>query len=139
MPNDINPSLSFQGGTLVLWDVGADVDVHPVFQWVKARWRCEAYHYPSVYDWLRGNDIRDNVPRWQRLGLTWNDDRLPHVYQREALDAWEQAGHLGSIVLPTGAGKTYVALQAIYRVKRSAVIVAPTIDLLHLIMAINLS
>ncbi|MFN8529740.1 MAG: DEAD/DEAH box helicase family protein [Anaerolineae bacterium] len=45
--------------------------------------------------------------------------------------AWEQAEHRGSIVLPTGAGKTFVAIQAIYRTARSALIVAPTIDLLH--------
>jgi superfamily II DNA or RNA helicase len=49
----------------------------------------------------------------------------------EALDAWDEAGQRGSIVLPTGAGKTFVAIHAIYRARCSAVVVAPTIDLLH--------
>ncbi|MBV9228439.1 MAG: DEAD/DEAH box helicase, partial [Chloroflexi bacterium] len=52
-------------------------------------------------------------------------------YQIAALDAWHQAEGCGSIILPTGAGKTFVAIQAINSVKRSTVIVAPTIDLLH--------
>jgi len=57
--------------------------------------------------------------------------REPHDYQLEALAAWDEAGRCGSIVLPTGAGKTFVAIQAINHVRRSAVVVAPTIDLLH--------
>jgi superfamily II DNA or RNA helicase len=71
------------------------------------------------------------VPRWRPLDLTLLDRREPHDYQVEALAAWDGARRLGSIVLPTGAGKTFVALQAIHRVNRSAVVVAPTIDLLH--------
>ena len=125
------PNLSFQGGTLVLYDVDQNAEVHDSFQWIKARWRCEAYHYPAVSAWLHRRNIRDSVPRWQRLGLTIHDDRKPHDYQLEALHAWEQAGRLGSIVLPTGAGKTFVAIQAIQQVGRSTVVVAPTIDLLH--------
>jgi superfamily II DNA or RNA helicase len=65
------------------------------------------------------------------MELTFTDDRLPHDYQLEALAAWDAAGRRGSIVLPTGAGKTYVALHAIAHVARSTLVVAPTIDLLH--------
>ena len=75
--------------------------------------------------------IRDTVPRWQPLNLTLHDNRQPHHYQEAAVEAWEHAERRGSIVLPTGAGKTFVAIYAIHRANRSAVIVAPTIDLLH--------
>src|SRR6266446_7170468 len=53
--------------------------------------------------------------------------------QRSALATTQpdEAGQRGSIVLPTGAGKTFVAIQAIHRVNRSTIVVAPTIDLLH--------
>jgi superfamily II DNA or RNA helicase len=105
--------------------------VHPAFQWIKAKWRCEAYHYPVLSAWLRTHDVRDIVPRWQPLDLTLHDQHEPHDYQVEALAAWDQAYRLGSIVLPTGAGKTFVALHAIHRVNRSTLVVAPTIDLLH--------
>ena len=125
------PSLSFQGGTLVLYGVEQNETVPPVFRWIKARWRCEAYHYPALLPWLRAQAIQDTVPRWQPLNLTLHDQREPHDYQLEALQAWQAAQHLGSIVLPTGAGKTFVAIHAIQRVDRSALIVAPTIDLLH--------
>ena len=127
----MNPSLSFQGGTLVLKGMEQDQTVHPVFQWIKARWRCEAYHYPLICDWLSMHAIRDSVPRWQTLRLNLQDKREPHAYQLEALAAWEQANQRGSIVLPTGAGKTFVAIHAIRQVGRSTLVVAPTIDLLH--------
>jgi superfamily II DNA or RNA helicase len=81
--------------------------------------------------WLRASGIRDTVPRWQPLNLILHDRREPHDYQLEALAAWDQAHRLGSIVLPTGAGKTFVAFHTIQRVNRSTLIVAPTIDLLH--------
>src|SRR5215218_3607832 len=34
----------------------------------------------------------------------------PRVYQEDALAAWEGAGGRGVVVLPTGAGKTVLAL-----------------------------
>ena len=125
------PSLSFQGGTLVLYGVDQDETVPPVFQWIKARWRCEAYHYATLAPWLKAQAIHDTVPRWQALDLTLHDQRDPHDYQVAALQAWANANNLGSIVLPTGAGKTFVAIHAIQRVNRSTLVVAPTIDLLH--------
>ena len=124
-------SLSFQGGTLVLYDVDESASVPDTFQWIKGRWRCEGYHYPALANWLKNQHIRDTVPRWERLDLILHDDREAHEYQLEALDAWQQAEYRGSIVLPTGSGKTFVAIQAIARIQRSALVVAPTIDLLH--------
>jgi len=119
----------FQGGTLVL----QDVDERPPrpFKLVKERWRCEGYHYGSIQTYLQEQSIRDTVPRWKPLDLAMQEMREPHDYQVAALAAWDQAGRRGSIVLPTGAGKTFVAIQAISRVNRSTVVVAPTIDLLH--------
>jgi superfamily II DNA or RNA helicase len=71
------------------------------------------------------------VPRWKSLNLDLNDPRQPHDYQREALTAWLAAGGRGSVVLPTGAGKTLLAIHAIARLARSTLIIVPTIDLLH--------
>jgi superfamily II DNA or RNA helicase len=125
------PALSFQGGTLVLYRLDKDHSVPAPFQWIKERWRCEAYHYPNLIDWLKTQGIRDDLPRWQRLHLTLHDTRDPHHYQVEALKVWKQAQRRGSIVLPTGAGKTFVAIQAIHQTARSTLVIAPTIDLLH--------
>src|ERR687883_603013 len=124
-------SISFQGGTLVLYDVDAHEPVPAPFRLIKGRWRCAGYHYGPLQPYLHARGLRDTVPRWQRLDLPLQETREPHAYQLEAVAAWEQAGQRGSIVLPTGAGKTFVAIQAISRVNRSTLVVAPTIDLLH--------
>lgn len=124
-------SVYYQGGTLVLKNPDPTLTPPAPFQWIKEHWRCEGYHYGALRDWFRQQDIRDTVPRWQPLDLSLHDTRQPHAYQDAALDAWDAAGCRGSIVLPTGAGKTFVAIHAIHRTNRSAVVVAPTIDLLH--------
>src|SRR5436309_3915375 len=124
-------SISFQGGILVLYDVDAHEPVPAPFRLIKGRWRCAGYHYGTLQPELHARGLRDTVPRWQRLDLPLQETREPHDYQVEAVAAWEQAGRRGSIVLPTGAGKTFVAIQAISRVNRSTLVVAPTIDLLH--------
>jgi len=121
----------FQGGTLVLQGIDEHERQPAPFRFIKGKWRCEGYHYGSLVPYLRERAIRDAVARWQSLNLTLHENREPHDYQVEALTSWENAGRRGSIILPTGAGKTFVAIQAIQHVKRSTVIVAPTIDLLH--------
>src|SRR5262249_48036962 len=82
-------------------------------------------------DWLKTERIRDTVPRWSHPSLVLNEHRQPHAYQIAALDAWGRADRRGSIVLPTGAGKTFGAIQAICQAACSTLVIAPTIDLLH--------
>lgn len=127
-------SVYFHGGTLVLQGVSAETTLAlpTPFALVKGKWRCEAYHFGELLPWLRAQHVRLSVPRWQRLSLTLSDRRELHAYQAEALAAWEQAGRRGSVVLPTGAGKTFLAVQAIYRVQASTLIIVPTIDILHM-------
>jgi superfamily II DNA or RNA helicase len=127
----MSKSVYYHGGTLVLRDVDAGERPPAPFKLIRERWRCEGYHYGSIQPYLQEQDVRDAVPRWQPLNLHLQEMREPHDYQVEALAAWDQAERRGSIVLPTGAGKTFVAIQAISRVNRSTVVVAPTIDLLH--------
>lgn len=59
------------------------------------------------------------------LGLT------ARPYQTEAVEAWERNEGRGMVVLPTGAGKTVVALMAMARMQVRTLVVVPTIDLLH--------
>ncbi len=54
----------------------------------------------------------------------------PRVYQTEALAAWLRGGGRGVVVLPTGAGKTVVAMMAIERLAARTLVVVPTIELL---------
>lgn len=55
----------------------------------------------------------------------------PRPYQREALTAWGQARGRGVVILPTGAGKTVVALMTMEAMGVNTLVVVPTIDLLH--------
>jgi len=121
------PTLYFDGGTLAIANRPQSQSPGSPFRWIKGKWRCEAYHYPH----LSLTDVRDTLPRWQKLDSVLDDSRVPHDYQTEALTAWDAAGRRGSVVLPTGAGKTFLATQILHHVNRSALVVAPTIDLLH--------
>lgn len=55
----------------------------------------------------------------------------PRPYQHDALAAWLGARARGVVVLPTGAGKTVLALMAIERLRLRTLVVVPTIELLH--------
>ncbi len=121
----------FLGGTIVLDNLPREISPPDDFEWVNAKWRCPAVHYRTVRGWLYQQKIRNNIPRWQALSLTLQDDRAPHPYQSEALQAWLQADRWGSVVLPTGAGKTFLALRAIAACSVSTLVVVPTLDLLH--------
>ncbi|HEU4322969.1 MAG TPA: DEAD/DEAH box helicase [Roseiflexaceae bacterium] len=55
----------------------------------------------------------------------------PRPYQDEALAAWLAAEGRGTVILPTGAGKTVLALMAIERIKLRTLVVVPTIELLY--------
>src|SRR6476661_11089233 len=69
--------------------------------------------YPSIRVALGGRyslrttfELRPALPHGVEVKLE------ARSYQQEAIEAWQGAGHRGVVVLPTGAGKTLVALLA---------------------------
>ena len=126
-----SPRAWFLGGTLVLEAVPRATRPPAPFQWINAKWRCPAVHYRQVRPWLKEHRIRNSIPRWRGLALALQDQRELHPYQKQALQAWLDADRWGSVVLPTGAGKTFLALHAIAQTGTSSLVVVPTIDLLH--------
>jgi len=48
------------------------------------------------------------------------DPRRPRDYQKEALERWQAAGGRGTVVLPTGSGKSFVAVLAMARLMEDA-------------------
>lgn len=99
--------------------------------------RIEKYRAPAVarrqvLDYLAEcrETVEDASSQAKAIKLKLRTDYTARPYQREALDGWREAGCRGSVILPTGSGKTFVALGAIAHVGRSALVVAPTIDLM---------
>jgi superfamily II DNA or RNA helicase len=79
-------------------------------------------------DAARGVD--DQVPQWK--SVAWPKVSLPPLRdeQRAAVAAWKTAQQ-GCIVMPTGTGKTEVALAAMTETGISTLIVAPVRDLMY--------
>ncbi len=125
------PHAYFLGGTIVLEHVPQTTTPPAPFEWLNAKWRCPAVYYRLIKGWLKTQGIHNHIPRWQNIKLTLYDDRELHPYQREALQAWQAANRWGSVVLPTGAGKTLLALHTITVCGVSTLVVVPTLDLIH--------
>lgn len=97
------------------------------------RFRIPANQYRNLVQSLRntGLELDDRAKEFHELALVPSLEMEPYVHQQEALDAWIGAGRMGVVVLPTAAGKTYLAQLAMQRTQRSTLIMVPTLDLMH--------
>ncbi len=131
--------LSFQGGTVRL--AGIDPEESLVLKLPRGlTWdprenvfRAPAVAYANIVLWLRsqGFSYVDEARAYDELDASPRVRREPFPYQRDALAAWERARHRGVVVLPTGSGKTFVAIEAIRSRKRATLVVVPTLDLMN--------
>jgi len=132
--------LSFDRGTLRLEGVpeGEGSLVRETCPWVwDARieaFRCDAIHYARVREEASrrfAGRFVDEVPVPPRV--KWGVVSLPPLRreQEEALDAWRMAGGRGQVIMPTGTGKTEVALSAMERANVATLVVAPVRDLMY--------
>lgn len=129
--------LRFVEGTLVLEGVArAGLNRARSTGWVwdarVGQWRCDALRYSEAQEDLkqRGLAFEDAVPQWQPVA--WPRVALPplRAEQERALAAW-MASRRGVIVMPTGTGKTDVALAIMRATAVSTLIVAPVRDLMY--------
>lgn len=127
------PRVRFDAGTLVLEDFepGAIPDGF-VFDERIRRWRGEANRYHDVVMALHrsGAPYVDEARAYGPLDRPHRTGRTPRPYQTEAVEAWWSHRRRGVVVLPTGAGKSFVAELCIARANRTTLVVAPTIDLI---------
>ncbi|MDW8283037.1 MAG: DEAD/DEAH box helicase family protein, partial [Myxococcales bacterium] len=95
--------------------------------------RLPALAYADLVLRLRalGLPCQDRARRYSELTEPVRIWREPRPFQREALQAWLGQRGRGVVVLPTGAGKTHVAVMAIAHKRRSTLVVAPTLDLVR--------
>jgi len=138
--SDRQRTLSFDRGTLLLRGMERvappDVAGSHLWRWDSrvGAWRCDAIHYRSVraaLDVRSSWGIRDDVPRPARVCPGKVELPRLRAEQREALAAWVSAGCRGQIIMPTGTGKTEVALAAMAETRVATLVVAPVRDLMY--------
>ena len=123
------PRLWFDKGTLLLkGEVGT-----PYGKWDPRSgcYRLKASHYKDALEYFKESKIRyeDDVPNPPPLEQLKSNVEL-RTYQNKALDNWRRAGNRGVLVLPTAAGKTFIALKAIDLLRTQTLIIVPTLDLI---------
>lgn len=95
-------------------------------------YRAPAHRYRDLVLHLKqaGLPFKDEARRFEPVALELADPIEPYPHQAEALQKWWDAGRRGVVELPTGAGKTFLAVLAIQKVGRPTLVVAPTLELL---------
>ena len=128
--------LKFDRGTILVADAPADVDLAaaPGVRWDRRvhAYRAPAGQYAALKGWLTaaGVPFVDLAPRSRPASDAWASVDL-RPYQEAALSSWELAHRRGVIALPTGSGKTRIALAAMQRMQSSALCLVPTRVLLE--------
>jgi superfamily II DNA or RNA helicase len=124
-------SLVFDRGTILLTGGAADLDLAaaPGVCWdprVHVH-RAPASAYLGLKQWLLKARARleDIPPRFRPVPGAWSEIEL-RPYQEAALSAWELGQHRGVVALPTGSGKTRLALAAMRRMQLGTLCLVPT-------------
>ena len=131
------PTLVFRAGTLELEGLPASMPSplpeRCVLDPRTASFRAPANDYADLLRAMRDKkiDFEDRARAYTELTHGPLVSREPRPYQSEAIAAWKKARGAGVVVLPTGAGKTHVAVMAIDDKRRSTLVVAPTLDLVR--------
>lgn len=131
-------TLQFSAGTLILegYEPPGVPKIGAGVEWIwdnRIRaWRCDAIAYPAlrIDPQFAAARIADSVPAWHRV--TWPKRALRKLRpdQEKAVALWNKAGR-GCLVMPTGTGKTEVALNIMASAAISTLVVAPVRDLMY--------
>ncbi|HYZ96190.1 MAG TPA: DEAD/DEAH box helicase family protein [Nitrososphaeraceae archaeon] len=97
--------------------------------------RALALHYQDIITYLQNSgiqyedDVMELIPI-QTLRIE-NINLSLRPYQKKAIENWITAGKKGCMILPTGSGKTIIAIKLIEIINSSTLIVVPTLDLME--------
>ncbi|KAB8033501.1 DEAD/DEAH box helicase [Fluviispira multicolorata] len=105
------------------------------FKWDERvqKYRAPAFYYREFILSLREKKISyiDHAKDFLPCTFFLQEKIIPRYYQQHALESWYEKGAKGVVTLPTGAGKTILAILAIERIGRPTLIHVPTIDLMQ--------
>lgn len=128
-------TLKFESGTLILEGASENSAVPKAFVW-DTRTKCfraPAFLYREVIKEFIRNKIEylDEAKLYSTFDFKPKFHVEPRFYQTESIANWKNSERCGTIVLPTGAGKTHVATMAIEMCNRQTLVVVPTLDLMN--------
>lgn len=129
--------LSFMAGTIEVrdWPDGLAMPIDSECAWDPRShcFRAPAVDYASLVRTLvtSKTPFDDHARAYKELESGARTYREPRPYQTEAVSAWRAQRGRGVVVLPTGAGKSHVAILAIEEKRRDTLVVAPTLDLVR--------
>ena len=99
------------------------------------KYRALGIYYPEIINYFRRNKI-EYTDKVQDYIIPLNSNQFNITkelrdYQKEALKRWITHNLKGCIILPTGAGKTLIALHAILKTNTSTLVIVPTLNLME--------
>lgn len=133
-----NAVLEFASGTLLLRFSDPSFPLPEVFHHLFVKdervhaFRAKACDYAAILRIAHyaGIPLEDQARNYTipELKLHTRFEIRPH--QKRALDAWKKNKCRGIVEMPTGSGKSFLAVLAMASVNRSTLVVVPTIDLM---------
>lgn len=129
----INPKLSFDKGTVRIENSHLLRIPNTKYDKREKILRSYGLHYSEIVDYLSKSDLSfvDDAPNFIPSPVLQIKNLELRDYQRQAMANWEKSSMRGCVILPTGAGKTAIGIQAIAKVNGPALVVVPTIDLME--------
>lgn len=123
----LNATIAFRAGLAIL----RGVPPASAPNWLRHDPRLDALvavgaRYPDLRAWAATHGVPEATTAANTFEAPLLDVRIPREAQQDAVTRWMAAGQRGTVVLPTGAGKTLVALLAIQRSGTNACVVVPT-------------
>ena len=127
--------LHFENGCIVTSSSQKQLESLPLFELDTRtkQFRAKGLDYKQIILDLRTKNLpyKDHVRAYSSLESNFKQRPTLRPYQTQALQNWVAQERRGVVALPTGAGKTILAVAAIQEAKRSTLVVVPTIDLLY--------
>jgi len=126
------PKIRYDRGTILLEHPPEKLPPHFRYDERSRNYRSLALYYSEIKEWFETSlhPLEDTLPSFPKLSLSLSFDYLLFPYQKEALEIFFTHSCRGLVVLPTGAGKTYLALKAIEMLSTPTLVIVPTLDLM---------
>lgn len=130
--------LEYKSGTLLLRLPHETAPLPRVFSHLFVKdervhaYRANAYDYAAIcrIAHYSGITLEDRARNYTTPDLKLHTRFEIRPHQQRALDAWKENKCRGIVEMPTGSGKSFLAVLAMAMVNRSTLVVVPTIDLM---------